>query len=84
MPKPRRVLSYQMNSIHVFADETHEVVERWLIKEFYKDGNPKDLDYCLRVLQMEIFIRIFMDITLCSYTEAESKVVKWPKSLTLS
>ena len=69
-----------MNSIHVFADESHEVVERWLIKEFCKDGNPKDLDYCLRVLQMEIF----MDITLCSYNEAESKMVKWPKSHTLS
>ena len=77
--KAKRDLSFQINSMRVFSDEAHEVTENWLRKEFCKDGNPAKLDYCLRVLQMELFIRIFMRFTHCSYDEAEDKMINWSK-----
>ena len=73
--KARQTLSLQINSMHVFSHEAHEVAENWLQKEFCVDGNPRQLDYALRVLQMELFIRIFMHLTHVSYENAEREMI---------
>ena len=73
--KTRRNLDYQIHSMRVFSDEAHEVAEKWLQRKFCRNGNQRALDYCLRVLQMELFIRIFMDVKGCSYDEAEEHMV---------
>ena len=73
--KTRRNLDYQIHSMRVFSDEAHEVAENWLRRKFCRNGNQRALDYCLRVLQMELFIRIFMDFKGCSYDEAEEHMV---------
>ena len=49
--------------------------------EFCKDGAPKTLDYCLHVLQMELFLRVFMDITCCDYDHAEENMIGWSTSV---
>ena len=75
--KSRIALDFQVNSVKVFSDRAHQTVESWLGQEFAVRGDPKQLDYCLRVLQMECFLRIFMDIKDCSYGEAEIKMANW-------
>ena len=73
--KARRNLTFQIHSMRVFSDASHLVAEEWLRSKFCRNGNQKALDYCLRVLQMELFIRIFMDFSACSYKEAEEKMI---------
>ena len=73
-------LPLQIHSVNVFSDEQHEFVERWLMKEFCRDGDHRQLDHCLRVLQPELFIRIFMDVTNCCYDEAEPQMIEMAKS----
>ena len=57
--------------MNVFSDEQHEFVERWLLNEFCESGNYRHVDHCLRVLQPELLIRIYMDVHKCSFEEAE-------------
>ena len=40
----RANLDFQWHSVHVFSEEAHELAEKWMRREFVKDGNPKSLD----------------------------------------
>ena len=52
------------------------MVQRWLRREFCPDGDHKKLDYCVSVLEPEMFIRLFTDITNCQFEEADSKMME--------
>lgn len=74
--KYRLNLNYQMNCLRVFTDEQQQAVEVWLMKRFCKGGDSRNLDHCLRVLQPELLIRLFMDVTGSTYDEAEIEMLK--------
>lgn len=75
--KARKALDRNSFTNRSFSDDQHEFVEQWLSKEFVADFNLRQLDYCLRVLQVEFFIRVLMDIDSLSYANAEQKLTSY-------
>ena len=67
-----------INKLHqasaVFGTEIDQQVMDWLQDRGYGASEYNNTDYCLKVLKMELLIRLFMDITYCSYNEAEPKI----------
>ena len=58
----------------VFGIENDEVVFEWVHKK-YGHSEFNRTDYCQKVLKVELLIRLFMDITYCSYDDAELKML---------
>ena len=78
--KTRLNLDAQSFSFRKFSEEQHEFVMGWLKREFWNGKQQKALDYVLRVLQQEMFIRIFMDFYGfhgSNYSQAEVKMARW-------
>ena len=57
-----------------FSDDQQDFAVQFLKREFCKNGSAKHLDYILRVLKEEIFIRIFADLMSIGYTAADQKL----------
>ena len=51
----RKALDRNSFTYRTFSDDQHEFVEQWLMQEFVADFNLRQLDYCLRMLQVELF-----------------------------
>ena len=49
----------------------NDMAVRWYNREFPKESSTRQLDYFQRVLQMELFIRAYTDITNCEFDEAD-------------
>ena len=59
--RTRRGLDFKNFSNAVFNEELNEFMEIWMQKEFFT--HSLSVDYGLRVLSQEVFLRIFMDVT---------------------
>ena len=76
--KAKRDLDCQRHSVKCFSEEQHEFQECWLLTKFFKDPSVKHIDYGIRVLSQEFFIRVFMDVNVLSdYCEAEKQMAFW-------
>ena len=64
--------SYQASAI--FGTEIDQQVMDWLHDRGHGASEYNNTDYCLKVLKMELLIRLFMDITYCKFDEAEPKI----------
>ena len=72
--KARRDLDFQCYSVRYFTDDQQDFAIQLLKREFCKHGSTKPLNYILRVLKEEIFIRIFADLMSIGYTAADRKM----------
>ena len=65
-------LSFQITALKHFTDEqTHEFEK---IQQMMCRGKIKEIPFFLDVLQMEVFIRLVMDVKKVSYQEAEKLI----------
>ena len=71
----RRNLDFQIYSMKVFSDQAPDVFEEWMFKNLVKNGNVDVIDHSLRVLQMELFMRIYADVTHCVLDKVEDRML---------
>ena len=74
----RKGLNRRQFSSIIFSEEVNDMSIRWYQHQFPvpKRFSNRQLDYFLRVLQQELFKRIFADITGCDFAEAEKKMAE--------
>ena len=75
--KKRKALTWQSAwPMRIFSAEVDQCVADWLVGNICQ-GDSRMIDYCLRVLKMELAIRLLMDFAMCCYDEAEKTMANW-------